>query len=296
MTEAGTPFDPPFGRAVLLPGRGITYVREWAGPPGAPTVLLIHGLAMTADLNWFGAFPALVRQFSVVALDLRGHGRGIPASQPFHLEDCADDIAALADVLGLDRFIAVGYSMGGLVAQLLWRRHPGRVAGLVLCSTARNFRGSIAERLTALMWPALGAAAQLSPILQLVGAQVLGSSLLGHLEDATVRRWANSEMGRTSLATATSAIQAVSEFTSHDWIGAVDVPAAVVVTTLDRIVPLPRQLKLARAIPGAILRELDADHGVCVSAPANFGRELLEVCRLVAARGTPDLGSVGDSA
>jgi len=280
-----------------LPGRGITYVRESPEPHEGPTILLIHGLTMTADLNWFGAFPALAGHFRVVAMDLRGHGRGIPLASRFRLEDCADDIAALADVLGIDRFIAVGYSMGGLVAQLLWRRHPGRVAGLVLCSTARNFRGSIVERLTALMWPTLEVTAQLSPVLHLLGAQYLGANLLGHLQDNTLRRWAHSEMDRTTLATAASAIHAVSEFTSHEWIRAVDVPTAVVVTTLDRIVPVARQIKLAAAIPNAILHEIHADHGVCVRSAANFGRELFEVCQSIAARAMPqDAGSLSDLA
>jgi pimeloyl-ACP methyl ester carboxylesterase len=295
-TEVATPFDLPHGRVVRLPGRGTTFVRESSPSHEAPTILLIHGLTMTADLNWFGVFPALARQFRVVALDLRGHGRGMPVGYRFRLEECADDIAALADVLGIDRFIAVGYSMGGLVAQLLWRRHPERVAGLVLCSTARNFRGSVVERLTALVWPALGAAAQLSPVLHFVGAHHLGAKLLGHVDDSALRGWATSEMARTTLATATSAIHAVSEFTSHEWIRTVDVPTAVVVTTLDRIVPVTRQLKLAHAIPNVILHEINADHGVCVNAAANFGRELLEVCRLVSARVTPEAGSLGDLA
>jgi hypothetical protein len=97
-------------------------------------------------------------------------------------------------------------------------------------------------------------------------------------------------MGRTTLATATSAIHAVSEFTSHEWIRAVDVPTAVVVTTLDRIVPVTRQLKLANAIPNAILHEINGDHGVCVSSAAQFGGELFEVCRMVAGRITPEAG------
>src|SRR5262249_9076946 len=55
-------------------------------------------------------------------------------------EDCADDVAALATVLGVRRFVAVGYSMGGMIAQLLARRHPPLLSGLVLCSTAGNVR------------------------------------------------------------------------------------------------------------------------------------------------------------
>ena len=75
----------------------------------------------------------------MVAIDHRGHGRGIRSRRRFHLSDCADDAAALVAELGLDRVIAVGYSMGGPIAQLLWRRHREVVGGLVLCATSRTF-------------------------------------------------------------------------------------------------------------------------------------------------------------
>ena len=109
---------------VRLPNGGSVAYRDFAGPPGAETVLLLHGIGMTADLNWGGSLAMLRQRFRVLAPDLRGHGRSGSPSHSFRLEDCADDVVALADALGIERFIAVGYSMGGLVAQLLWRRHP----------------------------------------------------------------------------------------------------------------------------------------------------------------------------
>ena len=89
------------------------------GPLGAQTLMLIHGVTFTAELKWAKVFAPLARHFRVVAADLRGHGDGIRAGSRFRLEDCADDVAALAGVMGIGRFAAVGYSMGGMVAQLL---------------------------------------------------------------------------------------------------------------------------------------------------------------------------------
>src|SRR5689334_14232659 len=106
-------------RRVALRDRGVTQIWECPGPPGAPTIVLIHGVTFTAELNWGRVLGPLGQHFRVVALDQRGHGDGIRASAPYRLEDCADDVAALAETLGLDRFVAVGYSMGGIVAQLL---------------------------------------------------------------------------------------------------------------------------------------------------------------------------------
>ena len=268
----------PLTRLVELPGRGTTRVWECPGPPGAGTLVLIHGVAGTAELNWGKVFAPLGRHFRVVAADLRGHGDGIRLRSRFRLEDCADDVAALAGVLDIGRFAAVGYSMGGMVAQLLYRRHAPLLSGLVLCSTARNARGSPAEQLAALAVPAMAAALRWNPMLHLMGAELLGMALLGPVDDPATARWARAQLSRTTLATTVSATHAVCGFTSDRWLSQVDVPAAVVITTRDRVVPPGRQLKLARAIPGATVHYVDAGHGACINAPQLFARALLEAC------------------
>ena len=130
----------PAGRSTSR-AAGTTFVRLRARRRGAPTVLLLHGLGVTADANWFPAYPPLAERYGVVAIDHRGHGRGIRPERPVRLADCADDAVAALDVLGIDRAIVVGYSMGGPIAQLVWHRHRARAAGLVLCATAHRFRG-----------------------------------------------------------------------------------------------------------------------------------------------------------
>jgi 3-oxoadipate enol-lactonase len=281
--EAATPLT----QLVGLPGRGITRIWECAGPHDAQTLILIHGVTVTAELNWRKVVAPLARHFRVVAMDLRGHGDGISAGPSFRLEDCADDVAALAEALGIGKFIAVGYSMGGMVAQLLWRRHASLVDGLVLCATARNVLGSPAERLGALALPAAAAAIRWwSPFLPPVSAEMIGMTLLGPMDDPSTATWARAQLRRTPLATAISAIQAASAFSSHTWIGQVDVPTAVVVTARDRFVPASRQLKLARAIPGASVHLVDGDHMVCITASEVFAQVLLHACWSVATGGT----------
>jgi 3-oxoadipate enol-lactonase len=251
----------PRTRLVELPGRGVTRVWECAGPPGAETLMLIHGVTFTAELNWGKVFAPLSRHFRVIAIDLRGHGDGIRTGSQFRLEDCADD----------------------MVAQMLYRRHPSLLSGLVLCATARNVLGSPAEKLVALALPTAAAAIRWNPFLQPMTAELLGMALMGPVDDPVMARQARAQLRRTTLGTAISAVQAVCEFSSHSWIGEVDVPAAVVVTAQDRIVPVSRQLRLARAIPGASVHEVDADHAVCVTRPQLFVQALLEACWSVAA-------------
>ena len=111
------------GHVVDLAHGGRVTVWDWSGPVGAPTLVLLHGSTLDAELNWFASVAALNRYFRVVTFDLRGHGRGAPARLPFRLEDCVDDVAEIVRALDTGPVIAVGYSMGGLIAQLMAKGH-----------------------------------------------------------------------------------------------------------------------------------------------------------------------------
>src|SRR5262245_17238584 len=86
----------PLTCLVELPGRGATRVWECLGPRRAETLMLIHGVAVTAELNWGQVLAPLARHFRVIAADLRGPGDGIRAGPRFRLEACADGLVALA--------------------------------------------------------------------------------------------------------------------------------------------------------------------------------------------------------
>ena len=136
----------PAGRMIELPGRGSTYVTDTPGPlADSPTVVLLHAVGCTGLLTWFPSIGPLAQKFRVVTLDQRWHGRGIQSAE-FSLQDCADDVAALIEVLGLEDVIVAGYSMGSIIAQRVWRQHADKIGGLVLCATTDRFRSSIAER------------------------------------------------------------------------------------------------------------------------------------------------------
>jgi pimeloyl-ACP methyl ester carboxylesterase len=158
-----------------LKGRGRIRAVEYEGPEAVPTLILLHGLGATGPLNWLNAFSDLAERYHVLAVDHRGHGRGIPTRR-FRLKDCADDVVAVADALGIRQFIAVGYSMGGPIAKLCWSRHPGRVRGLVLCATARHFTPARYPVLTRAVLP--GA---------VIGARVAPKLVLGQIVEGMVR-------------------------------------------------------------------------------------------------------------
>ena len=106
----------------------------WPAPdaaPGAPTFVLMHGLASNARL-WDGVAARLVeRGYPAVTVDLRGHGRSSKPDGPYDVPTVADDVAALIGALGLARPVVAGQSWGGNVAIELGARHPDLVGGLV---------------------------------------------------------------------------------------------------------------------------------------------------------------------
>jgi len=275
----------PFGRKVVLPGRGTTFVRE-AGSAAAPsTVLLIHGWLASAGLNWAPVFAPLGKHFRVIAADLRGHGRGIRTQRRFRLEDCADDLAALVDDLGCGPVIAVGYSMGGLIAQLLWRRRSDVVAGLVLCSTTRTFLpgrrarfvyGNTMNYFASAIRVGRMAAWWYAPF------RLRMAMSLGRRRPTSVPVWSAAELRRHDMRQVLEAGYDTCQFDSRPWIGEVDVPTAVIVTTKDRAVPPAAQRQLAKSIADAAVHELDDDH--IAFTHAHFAPVLVDACRDVTRR------------
>jgi len=284
--KAAEPCDLAPGVPLELDGRGRTCVIDLPGPtPDAPVLILVHALATTAALSWYPAMPALAKHYRVIAFDQRWHGRGI-TSEKFSLEDCADDVVAVADALGVGRFTVVGYSMGGAIAQLVWRRHRQRLEGMVLAATARNFRGKPTERLwfliTNVAMRRFGERARNG--MEKISARLSDTPTALTSDLAVVGPWAMAEFRSTSMWSLFAAIDAVGKFESSAWIRRVDVPTSVIVTTRDRFIPTRRQHSLAAAIPGAMSYEVDGHHAALVLGAEEFVPVLLEACTSVTRR------------
>ncbi len=278
--------DLPPGQAITLPGRGTTWVYDTgplgvgSGPVDPRPLVLLHGWTSTAALNWYRCVRALRPEFRVIALDQRGHGRGIRSRRPFRLEDCADDVAALTEQLGTGPVTAVGYSMGGPVAQLLWQRHPDVVDSLVLCATAAKFasRNELSGPMGALGY---GMALALSGVPANLRRQGFGLLVRNRTADRGWASWAIEEWGRNDPAALVQAGLALGRFDATPWIAGIDVPTAVVVTTLDATVSPRRQWQLAQTIPGARAFPVAGDHRACVEEARRFVPALLAACRAV---------------
>jgi 3-oxoadipate enol-lactonase len=270
----------PAGREIELTDRGTVFVRHVQGPPGAPTVMLLHGWTATADLNFFTIYGPLAEHFGVVAYDHRGHGRGLRSRRSFRLDDCAGDAVAVADALGIDRFIPIGYSMGGPIAQLVWRQHPERVLGLVLCATAARFNSPQAR------WTFLGLTG-LARLARLTPAQArvwITEQFYLQRKVAQWEPWAIEEASRHEWRMILEAGSSLGRFSSLDWLGEIDVPTSVVLTMGDQVVPVERQVELFEAIPGARAWRVDGEHDAVIANAARFTTALIEACTDVVER------------
>lgn len=270
------PVAPPLppGRVVTLPGRGEIFLRELDGPADRMPLLFLHGWTASSDLNWYGAFDCFDGHRRVIAVDHRGHGRGMRTPEPFRLVDCADDAAALLDVLGIDQAIAVGYSMGGPIALLTAKRHPGRIGGLVLAATAYTFSGTLSERLR---WKGIA-------LIELGVRTGAGDRLVRKFADdlsrideafAPYSSWLASEFSRTHPRSLREAGSELGRFDASTWAGQLGIPASVVITERDSLVPYHRQRALAALLDAKIQALPRADHDVSITDIDAFAAALV---------------------
>jgi 3-oxoadipate enol-lactonase len=261
------PIEPPPGRIVHAPGRGEFFLRDSGGD--GPALLLLHGWMVSADLNWITVYDSLRDAgYCVLALDHRGHGRGLRTPAPFRLVDCADDAAAILRHEGIDRALAVGYSMGGPIACLLARDHADLVDGVVLCATAPDWqepRMKRGWRLMSLVRLELG----LFP-----NAAWRASLRALGLPDESGTTWAAAELSRGSARDIAEAGRELGRYDGRPWLARLRQPGAVIVPAEDTLVPARKQRELA-ALLDVAPREVPGTHVAITTHPEPFVAALL---------------------
>ncbi len=269
------PIEMPPARTVHAPGRGEFFLRDTGGD--GPVVMLLHGWTVSADINWCGAYGDLTDAgYRVLAIDHRGHGRGLRPLTPFRLTDCAGDVAAVLSELGAAPAVVVGYSMGGAIAQLMARDHPGVLSGLVLSGTAQHWQDPETRK----VWKAMGAAGLMLSVAPRASWRA-GLRRVG-LPESRETAWLLSELMRHSARDLAEAGRELGRFDSRPWLGTVRVPSAVVLTNNDSAVAPRKQRELAAAL-GAPVFEAPIDHLEIATSPAAYNPALLAALAAVRA-------------
>ena len=261
----------PAGRTVVV-GRHEFFVRE-AGPAAGPPLVLIHGWAFDSLAAWHGVMPLLAERLRVTAVDLRAHGKTDRVRERCDVEDLADDVDAVLDALGAGRVAVVGYSLGGMVAQALARRHPARVERLVLAATAADPLPLPRPVMTA-VFLVDRALARLDPtglprVLHryLTGCGAVPPEHSAWLWEALLSRDVDlhHEVGF-----------AMTRFDSRPWVGRLRLPVLCLIPSRDQLIAPARQRATAALIPGARTAEIaDARHEVVFSHPGEVAAAIL---------------------
>jgi 3-oxoadipate enol-lactonase len=105
------------------------------GRRDGPPLVFINSLGTDFRI-WNEVAEILASDFRIVMYDKRGHGLSESRPDKNDMTDYARDLAALLDGVAVGRAAIVGLSIGGLIAQELYRQSPERVGALVLCDTA----------------------------------------------------------------------------------------------------------------------------------------------------------------
>ena len=104
---------------------------------GKPVILCIHGSGGDSSV-WASQLTGLAADCTLIAPDLPGHGKTL-GKGGYTAEEYAAWLESFVEALGLHRFVIMGYSMGGAIAQAMAHAYSTRVAGLILVSTAMRF-------------------------------------------------------------------------------------------------------------------------------------------------------------
>jgi pimeloyl-ACP methyl ester carboxylesterase len=234
-----------------IDGAAIEYDVRGDGEP----LLLLHAFPLGLFM-WDAQVEALAATRRVVRFDARGFGGSSAAGGPLTMERIADDGALLLDHLGIDKAVVGGCSMGGYAAFAFVRRHPQRLAGLVLQDTragadtaeARANRAALAAKVLA-----EGASAAVDAFLpKLVGETT-------HRERPAVVALVRERILATPPQAIASALQGLAaRADSRETLPTIAVPTLVLVGAEDVLTPPHEAVTMAAAIPRARLDVIPA--------------------------------------
>ena len=240
----------------------ITIHYQVIGATGDRPVLVFANSLGTDFRIWRDVVVRLAGDYAIVLYDKRGHGLSDIGPPPYAIEDHANDLAGLLDMLSVRQAIICGLSVGGLIAQSLYQRRPDLVRALVLCDTAHKIG-------TAEMWAARIAA------IEEHGIAGIADGVLERWFTPAFRRPENTALSgyrnmlvRQPVTGYVATCAAIRDADYTEAAARIAVPTLCVVGDQDGSTPPDIVLSTARLIPGARYEVIrDAGHIPCVENP-----------------------------
>lgn len=264
----------------IIKANGIDIYYEEHGDPKGEPVLLIMGFSMNAGA-WAPQIEALKERYHVIAFDNRGAGRTTQPAGAYTMTMLADDALAVLDAVGIDSAHIIAASMGGMIAQELAIRHPGRVRSLVLNCTMcggphapghdvmRERAKELDEvtDLTAAMTPERA----MEFALELFTPKFLEAPGPGLMQMA-----GTTAMFPSTLDGIRGQMAAILAHDTYDRLPQIAVPTLVMAGEEDPMIPAANSRILAERIPNARLRMFPGlRHGFTAEKPEEVNAEIL---------------------
>ncbi|MFL0411109.1 alpha/beta fold hydrolase [Microbacterium paludicola] len=256
-------------RRLARPTADIAFADRGAGEP---VVVLTHGAGVDHSIFDAQAASLARRGVRVILWDLRGHGQSTLADRArFTAADALEDLDALLHTCGVESPVLVGHSLGGNLAQAFARRHPGRVAGVIVLDSAWN-TGSLSG-------PERFALRVAAPVLSLISARTLPGLMArasAESPDAVARTEA--VFARMPKRRFLDVWKATTTFVSPDPGFRSPVPLALIRGARDRTGNIATAMARWAAAEGVVEHVIpDAGHMVTWDAPEAVSSVFIEV-------------------
>jgi len=277
----------PMSRATC---NGIELEYETFGDPSGAPLLLIAGLG-SQMISWNDQFCELLagRGFQVIRFDNRDAGLSTWMDAAYTLNDMAADAAGLLDAIGIPAAHVVGTSMGGFIAQLVALNHPDRVLTLTSIMSGPNGEDEVPptdEGREVLLVPAPKTREERIQVGVWAKRRLLGSAdpYDDEYERARVTAAVDRAYHPAGFARQLGAIVAAPSRLGR--LSSLRVPALVVHGRDDILVPVDNGRKVAAAIPGARLMEIE---GMGHDLPSRVWEQVADAIAELAQENSPAL-------
>jgi 3-oxoadipate enol-lactonase len=256
-----------------LPGSSPAIALQELGE--GPLVIFLHGIGGNAG-NWIRQLQALSKDYLAVAWDMRGYGNSEDFDGPFEVEDICNDLLSVINYYDVNQAHVVGLSMGGMIAQQFYLRHPGKVSSLVLANTNAGIGVAFSQQQKTEF-----VHLRRQPLLEGMEptdlVQTMLDTLLGENPPQSAIDNISASIASLHKTSYIKAIEAIIDFDCSAVLAKISVPVLFIGSSLDRVIPVDSMKAMSKVFSGSQLYIFDGvGHLSNLERPEEFNELLLD--------------------